>query len=264
MDRRAHSAPMSARLAVDAVSWRAGATPIVSEVTFDAGAGEFVALMGRNGAGKSTVLDIVAGLRTASAGDVRFDGRPIGAWTTGDRARLVAHLPQAVRPDLPFLAGELVLMGRYPHTDRWFESDADREAVEQAMRRTGCWDLRARAMRTLSGGERQRVLLAACFAQQPRVWLLDEPSTYLDIDQQIHCFTALREECDRGATCVAVTHDVNLALTYATRLVVLDAGRVVADLPVAEAVRSPGWLSHFSSRLELMTTPSGRPWVSYS
>ena len=254
---------MNVRLAVDRVSWRAGATPIVSEVTFDARAGDFVALMGRNGAGKSTVLDIVAGLRAATGGDVRLDGRSIGAWTPGNRARLVAHLPQVVRSDLPFLAGDLVLMGRYPHTDRWFESDADREAVEQAMRRTGCWDVRARAMRTLSGGERQRVLLAACFAQQPRLWLLDEPSTYLDIDQQIHCFTALREECERGATCLAVTHDVNLALTFATRLVVLDGGAVAVDLPVAEAVRSPAWLVHFSSRLELVTAPSGRPWVSY-
>ena len=255
---------MSARLAVDAVSWRAGVTPIVSEVSFDAREGDFVALMGRNGAGKSTVLDIVAGLRTASAGDVRLDGRSIGFWAASDRARLVAHLPQMVRSDVPFLAGELVLMGRYPHTDRWFESEADRRAVEQAMRRVGCWDLRTRAMRTLSGGERQRVLLAACFAQQPRLWLLDEPSTYLDIDQQIHCFTALREECDQGATCLAVTHDVNLALTYATRLVVLDGGAVAVDLPVTEAVRSPAWLVHFSSRLELMTTPSGKPWVSYS
>jgi iron complex transport system ATP-binding protein len=255
---------MNPRLAVDGVSWRVGAMPIVSDVSFNARAGDFVALMGRNGAGKSTVLDIVAGLRTASAGDVRVDGRSIRAWASGDRARLVAHLPQAVRPDLPFLAGELVLMGRYPHTDRWFESDADRQAVEQAMRRTGCWDLRTRAMRTLSGGERQRVLLAACFAQQPRLWLLDEPSTYLDIDQQIHCFAALREECVRGATCLAVTHDVNLALTHATRLVVLDGGGVAVDLPVAEAIRSPSWLAHFSARLELTTTPSGRPWVSYS
>jgi ABC-type cobalamin/Fe3+-siderophores transport system ATPase subunit len=255
---------MNARLAVDKVSWRAGATPILSEVTFEARAGDFVALMGRNGAGKSTVLDIVAGLRAASAGEVRLDGRAIGAWTAGARARLVAHLPQVVRSDLPFLAGDLVLMGRYPHTDRWFESDADREAVEEAMRRTGCWDLRARAVPTLSGGERQRVLLAACFAQQPRLWLLDEPSTYLDIDQQIHCFTALREECERGSTCLAVMHDVNLALTYATRLVVLDGGAVVVDLPVTEAARSPAWLVHFSSRLELMTTPNGRPWVSYS
>ena len=73
-------------------------------------------------------------------------------------------------------------------------------------------------MQTLSGGERQRVLLAACFAQAPQLLLLDEPSTHLDVDQQLHCFSLLREESARGAACLAVTHDLNLALAYATRL----------------------------------------------
>jgi iron complex transport system ATP-binding protein len=255
---------MTLSLVVDGLAWSAGPTPIVSDVSFEVHAREFVVLMGRNGAGKSTVLDLIAGLRTPSGGDVRVDGRSLRDWPARARARLLAHLPQAVRPDLPFRAGEVVLMGRYPHTDRWFETDVDRAAVERAMRRTGCWDLRARSMRTLSGGERQRVLLASCFAQEPRLWLLDEPSTYLDIDQQIHCFASLREACDEGAACVAVTHDVNLALTYGTRLIVLEAGRVAVDQPVEVAARSADWLTHFSSRLALMTTPGGRPWVSYS
>ena len=92
------------------------------------------------------------------------------------------------------------------------------------MRRTDCWELRDRLMQTLSGGERQRVLLAACFAQVAAVLLLDEPSTHLDIDQQLHCFSLLREESERGAACLAVTHDLNLALTYATRIIVLAEG----------------------------------------
>lgn len=250
-------------LRVNGLGWCAGQTPIVADITFEAGAGEFVSVMGRNGAGKSTVLDLVAGLRTPSSGAVELDGRPFASLAARDRARVVAHLPQAVRPDLPFCAAELVLMGRYPHTDRWFETAADRAAVESAMRRTSCWDFRDRPMRTLSGGERQRVLLAACFAQEPRLWLLDEPSTFLDIDQQIACFESLRAECTRGGTCLAVTHDVNLALTYATRLLVLDSGRLAVDLTVAEAARSQAWLQHFSSRLALKAT-DGRPWVSYS
>jgi iron complex transport system ATP-binding protein len=207
---------------------------------------------------------MVAGLRQTASGVVRFDDRPVDEWDPRARARLVAHLPQAVRPDLPFLAGEMVLMGRYPHTDRWFESDEDRVAVERAMRRTDCWDLRERLVQTLSGGERQRVLLAACFAQSPQVLLLDEPSTHLDIDQQLHCFSLLREESERGAACVAVTHDLNLALTYATRIIVLAQGRVALDVPVEEAARTTDWLALFSPRLTLSTTATGRPWVSYS
>jgi iron complex transport system ATP-binding protein len=220
--------------------------------------------MCRNGAGKSTLLDIVAGLRSSTAGDVELDDRSLAVWDPRARARVVAHLPQTVRPDLPFLAGELVLMGRYPHTDRWFEGEQDRAAVERAMRRTDCWDLRDRLLQTLSGGERQRVLLAACFAQEPELLLLDEPSTHLDIDQQLHCFSLLREESARGAACLAVTHDLNLTLAYATRLIVLSEGRVALDAPIEDAVRSPEWLSLFSPRLTLTTTASGRAWVSYS
>ena len=93
---------------------------------------------------------------------------------------------------------------------------------------------------------------------------LDEPSTHLDIDQQLHCFSLLREEHTRGAACLVVTHDLNLALTYATRIIVLAEGRVALDVPVEEAARTTEWLALFSPRLTLATMPSGRPWVSYT
>jgi iron complex transport system ATP-binding protein len=255
---------MTPQLSVDDVIWRVNGRAVLAGVSFDVTGGEVVAVMGRNGAGKSTLLDILACLRSPTGGAVRINGRPSGEWDARRRAQIVAHLPQVVRPDLPFAAGELVLMGRYPHTDRWFESDDDRMAVEDAMRRTECWELRDRFVQTLSGGERQRVLLAACLAQAPQILLLDEPSTHLDIDQQLHCFALMREQSARGVACVTVTHDLNLVLTYATRIVVLAEGRVACDMPVERAARTSDWLSLFSPRLTLATTPSGRSWVSYS
>jgi iron complex transport system ATP-binding protein len=257
---------MTIRLDIEHVAWQpAGRNgrPVLSDVSIALRGGELAMVMGRNGAGKSTLLDVVAGLRQPTGGTVRIDHRAAAAWDARERARLVAHLPQVVRPDLPFLAGELVLMGRYPHTDRWFESNEDRHAVEQAMRRTECWQLRDRLMPTLSGGERQRVLLAACLAQAPQLLLLDEPSTYLDIDQQLQCFALLRDESARGAACLAVTHDLNLALAYATRMIVIADGRVALDVSVEEAARRSDWLPLFSPRLTLSMTPAGRPWVSY-
>jgi iron complex transport system ATP-binding protein len=96
------------------------------------------------------------------------------------------------------------------------------------------------------------------------VLLLDEPSTHLDVDQQLHCFSLLREESELGAACLVVTHDLNLALAYATRIIVIAQGRVALDVPVADAACTSDWLTLFSPRLSLSTTPSGRPWVSYS
>jgi iron complex transport system ATP-binding protein len=255
---------MAARLRVEDVRWRVAGRDVLGGVTLEIGPGELVALLGRNGAGKSTLLDIIAGLREPDAGEVRLDERPLWQWRADAWARLIAHLPQTVPSDLPFRAGELVLMGRYPHTDRWFESDADRLAVEQAMRRTQTWELRHRLVQTLSGGERQRVLLAACFAQTPQILLLDEPATHLDVDQQLQCFSLLREESARGAACLAVTHDLNLALAYATRLVVIAEGRVAFDAPTADALRASDWLALFSPRLRLSRLSSGASWVSYA
>ena len=243
---------------------RAGSAPILDGVSFQAGPGELIALMGRNGAGKSTLLNVVAGLQPAHGGAILLEGRSLNDWGPSERARKVCHLPQAVRADLPFSAGQLVRMGRYPHADRWFESEADHAAVDAAMRRTGCEAFRDRRVSTLSGGERQRVLLAACLAQEPRLLLLDEPSTFLDIDQQLHCFSLLREEAQRGAACIAVTHDLNLTLTFCSRLIVLADRKVALDCSAAEAVDSPAWLSLFSTRLHMNDDGAGRRWVSFA
>jgi iron complex transport system ATP-binding protein len=103
--------------------------------------------------------------------------------------------------------------------------------------------------------------LAACLAQQAKLLLLDEPSTFLDVDQQLRCFALLREETARGALCIAVTHDINLALAHCTRIVVLAQTRVAADIPVRDARAEHAWLELFSPRLRMGETPAGQPWV---
>ncbi|HEY5616663.1 MAG TPA: ABC transporter ATP-binding protein [Vicinamibacterales bacterium] len=259
MERRAEDM----LLRVVNAGWRVGDLRVLEHVNFDVGPGEFVALMGRNGAGKSTLLDLIAGVRQPSEGAIILDGRPLTAWPAGELARMIGHLPQMVRTDIPFSAEQLVLMGRYPYAVGWEESAADDQIVEQVMERCGCLALRDRRAATLSGGERQRVLLAACLAQQPRLLLLDEPATFLDVDHQLQCFGMLRKEAEHGAACISVTHDINLALTFCTRLVVLAENTVARDLSVEAASASPEWLRLFSPRLDVMRTPEGRPWVWY-
>ena len=252
---------MSSLLQVEQAGFAYGPEQVLRGVSFMAGAGEFVALVGTNGAGKSTLLDVIAGIKAPSSGRVLLAGRELGAWQPRELAQAVSHLPQALEPDLPFSAEQLVAMGRYPHTDRWFESDEDHRQIESAMRRAGCWQHRARAVASLSGGERQRVLLASCLAQDSQVLLLDEPSTFLDIAAQLECFSLLRDEARAGKLCLAVTHDLNLALTYCTRLLVLDEGRVARDLRGGE---DGEWLRIFSPSLRLGRTDAGAPWVWYA
>jgi len=257
---------LSGLLEIEGVGFSYGGRAVLHSATFSAGEGEFLALLGMNGAGKSTLLDIVSGFRRPETGSVTIAGRNQRLWKLHEMSRQVSHLPQSVHADLPFTAEQLVAMGRYPHTDRWFESEEDHRLIQQAMELARCWPLRHRVFGTLSGGERQRVLLAACLAQNASTLLLDEPSTFLDIEHQLHCFTLLQQEARRGRLCVAVTHDLNLALTYCTRLIVLANGVVAYDIPTSQAHdrhAKKDWLALFSSRLRMGNTPEGTPWIWY-
>jgi ABC-type cobalamin/Fe3+-siderophores transport system ATPase subunit len=250
-------------LEVKDVGFSYGNCSVLDSITFSADAGEFLALVGRNGTGKSTILDIIAGFRKTETGSVMIAGRSQQLWALREMSKQVSHLPQSIHADLPFTAEQLVAMGRYPHTDRWFESEEDHGFIQQAMVRANCWGQRHRLFGSLSGGERQRVLLAACLAQDASILLLDEPSTFLDIEQQLQCFALLQEEAQRGKLCVAVTHDLNLALTYCTRLVVLEGGVVAHDIPTVKAHEKQDWLAVFSSRLSICSTPDRTPWIWY-
>jgi iron complex transport system ATP-binding protein len=158
---------------------------------------------------------------------------------------------------------QVVLMGRYPYADSWFESDQDHARAQEAMLRMDCLPFRDRLYATLSGGEQQRVLLAACIAQCPSVMLFDEPSTFLDVHQQLQCFATLAELAREGALCIAVTHDLNLALAYASRLLILNQGTVVEDIAAQKAAGNPAWLALLSPRLRMTQTAEGKPWVHY-
>jgi iron complex transport system ATP-binding protein len=254
---------MSAFLQLNDVSFSYPGRSVFSGVSFEARAGEFIALMGSNGAGKSTLLETITALRQPTSGTIRLDGKPLSGLRPNELARRVAHLPQSVRADLPFTVEQLVLMGRYPHGEAWFDSAEDVAAADAAMKRTSCWEDRTRRFFTLSGGERQRVLLAACFAQDGDVCLMDEPSVFLDIEHQLQCFDLLAEEARNGKLCIAVTHDINLALSYCSRLLVLSGQRLVLDRSTGDARHASDWLGFFSNRLQLGDTPDGKPWVWY-
>ena len=131
-------------LEIEGVGFSYGGRSVLHSASFCAGEGEFLALLGMNGAGKSTLLDIVSGFRRPETGSVTIAGRKQSDWTLHEMAQQVSHLPQAVHADLPFTAEQLVAMGRYPHTDRWFESDEDHRIIQQAMQRTRCWAQRHR------------------------------------------------------------------------------------------------------------------------
>ena len=193
-------------------------------------AGELVALIGTNGSGKTTLLRLFAGTLRPDAGELMLFGRQAGTWSRMELARRVAVLPQSLELPTGFRVGELVTMGRLPHSRSLFGATReDEEAVERALRDADARDLASRYAEELSGGERQRVLVAMALAQEPQLLLLDEPTLHLDLAHQLNLLETIgRLRRERGIAVVAVLHDLTLA-SVAPRVAVLDAGRVVAD-----------------------------------
>jgi iron complex transport system ATP-binding protein len=191
----------------------------------------FTVVVGPNACGKSTLLRALSRMLKPAAGSVLLDGADIGGMPAKKLARTLGLLPQSsVAPDGISVA-DLVARGRYPHQGllrQW--SREDERVVRESMAATAVDDLADRFVDELSGGQRQRVWLAMALAQQTRLLLLDEPTTYLDIAHQIEVLdlcAALHEE--QGRTLVAVLHDLNHAARYATHLIAMRGGRVVAQ-----------------------------------
>ena len=189
-----------------------GPVPVLHGLSTTLEASQFVTLVGPNGAGKSTLLSILAGLRRNYSGECHFGDQELRQWSRRLFARAVSFVPQSLDLQFPFTAGQVALMGRTPYCDSLFESPEDLAAVEQAMILTDTAQFRDREFRTLSGGERQRVVLAAALAQQPRVLLLDEPTTFLDLKHQFSIYRLLAKLAGEGLLVIAATHDLGLAV----------------------------------------------------
>jgi iron complex transport system ATP-binding protein len=211
---------------------------VLQEVSLTIEAGERVALIGPNGAGKSTLLGVATGLLRPLRGEVRLTGRSIGTLDRGDIARRLAVVPGAVTLPFATRVEEVVALGRLPHEDPFRGArSSDRAAITAAIERVGVGHLLGRDARELSLGERQLVLLAMAVAQAAPVLVLDEPTVHLDLRHQVGAMELLLDLNQRdGTTIIAVLHDLALAAHFFPRLVLLDAGRVVADGPPVEVL----------------------------
>jgi iron complex transport system ATP-binding protein len=229
---------MTAQVRLEGVTVAYRGRPVLRDVTLDIAPGERVALIGPNGAGKSTLLRAVAGLVEPAAGIVELDGSALRRLDRLAVARRIAVVPQL--PVLPFATTveEVVALGRLPHEHpvRGMRP-VDRSVVAEAIERVGLGHLLGRDARELSLGERQLVLLAMAVAQEAPLLILDEPTVHLDLRHQVEVMDLLLDLNARlGTTVLAVLHDLVLAAHFFPRLVLLDAGRVVADGPPADVL----------------------------
>ncbi len=198
---------------------------ILRQVSFSLEDGQFLAILGNNGAGKSTMLKCFNQILRVEGGHVWMDGEDLLTMTHREVAQRVAFVSQNI-PSTQMTVHDVVMLGRRPYM-RWGFTEEDHRIVHEAMDRLHLSDMRGRFLNELSGGERQKVMLARALAQQPKVLLLDEPTSSLDIQNQYQVLDIVRDICRTSTiTAVMVIHDLNLALRFCDRFLLLKDGQV--------------------------------------
>jgi len=239
---------------LDDVTVELGGRPVVDGIDLEVARGEWLALIGPNGGGKTTLLRAIARL-VSFAGSIALEGRPTATMRRAELSRLLAVVPQ--EPSTPpwLTVGEYVLLGRTPHLGALAkEGRRDREAAARALARLDLLAYGDRLLGTLSGGEKQRAVVARALAQEARIVLLDEPTAALDIGHQqqaLDLLDVLRAES--GLTLVSAMHDLTLAAQYADRMVLLDRGRVVADGFPRDVLTEEAIARHYGAAADIVS-----------
>jgi iron complex transport system ATP-binding protein len=256
---------MTAVLTSASVSVRIGIKALLGGVSLAFEPGESVALVGPNGAGKSTLLRVLAGELSPTAGTVKLKGRPLATYTPRALALHRTVLSQNIHVTFPFTVDDIVRMGAGDHRHAGLDALVDRGLAEVDLE-----DCRDRLITTLSGGEQQRAHFARALVQLacgeavhgPGVLLLDEPTASLDLRHQLDLLRSAGERAARGATVIAILHDLNLAALFADRIIVLHRGSVAADGPPAATITDTTLEAVFGvSAAVSRTPPPGSPFV---
>ncbi len=222
--------------------------------------GEWLSLLGANGSGKSTLLKLISRILPMQSGIICLDGQLIHHQPAKQVAQQLALLPQQQTIPAGLTVYQLVCLGRTPYQSwwQWDLTPADRDKVNLSLVQTGMYDFRDRLVTQLSGGERQRAFLALALTQDPRVLLLDEPTTYLDLRHQLELLELLKIlNQNHGLTIVTVLHDLNLAARYSDRLALLYQGRLAALGSPPQVLTQENLAQVFGITASLIDTPVG-------
>jgi iron complex transport system ATP-binding protein len=232
--------------------------PVMEEFDLEIGMGTVTAILGPNGAGKTTLLHLVLGWLKPQGGIIELNGRAIGKYSRRELGRLMALVPQAEHTPFEFSLLEYVLLGRAPYLPPLaMPGEEDYRVAFESLKRVGLDKLKDRSILNLSGGERQLVLVARALAQKPRLLLLDEPTSHLDLSNKGRLVHLLRDLAGQGVTIVFTTHEPDVASALATHLVLVQNGRVLETGSMDEAFTGPALSRLYQLPVEVMEV-SGR------
>lgn len=252
-------------LEVRNISINYGVCAVVQDVSFALETGKIVALLGANGAGKTTVLKTLNGSLPVSAGVILLDGKELKSFSRREIAQRIAVIAQETETKFPVSVLEFVLSGRFAHgTAFGWETESDLRIALSSLNACDLTNYENRQMNQLSGGERQRVVLARALATEAKVLLLDEPTANLDLAHQALMFRLVRERCLRaGSAAIVITHDLNLAAEFGDHIILLKNGAILANGAPETVLTEDNLKRVFGVKVLLDENPvSGRPRVT--
>ena len=225
-------------LKVDHVSFSYQDLPVLKDICFKFYPGRFYGILGPNGSGKSTLLDILLGFKTPDKGNVYLFKNDIKKIKKSQIGKKISYVPQSFTFNFPFSVDEIVTMGRYPYIKKFsLPTQRDLEIVEQIQREIDIFKFKHRLITELSGGERQRVMIARALAQDTPIFLLDEPTSNLDIKHSLRILESFKKRViNNNRTVICVFHNINEALFFCDELIFLKDGKIIIGGPTAEVI----------------------------
>jgi iron complex transport system ATP-binding protein len=235
--------------------------PVLESISLNVQSGEQWAIIGKNGSGKSTLLKCIGGIEKASSGQIVISGRNINDFSIKERARYISYIPQFVDRNLPFIVYDYVMMSRYAYQKAMATPNkTDHEIVRESLSLTETEEFKNRRINSLSGGEQQRVFLAGAVAQQSKIVLLDEPTTFLDPLQSRNIARALKRLIQRyNITIISVTHELNYSISLHNKVLALKDKKVFYSGPIDALMNSGLMIAEklFDTNFEKVTLSSG-------
>ena len=225
---------------LSSVSYSYSEKPVIDDISMSFAPGRFCGIIGPNGCGKTTLLDLLAKHRQPSGGRIVYKGKDLGSYSTKELSKEIALVPQNFYINFPFTVKEVVMMGRYPHIPRFSAPSAeDVGIVQEIMEKTGVSEYTGRFITELSGGERQRVVFARALAQDTHVLILDEATSNLDINHSISLLNISEKRMkQKDRTIISVMQDINLAAVYCDYLVFMAKGRIATHGATKDVLNS--------------------------